>query len=81
VKEESKGRNHKIQIVMCTSDQFFLNWIESKIGNRIQPIVIGDLDKKNAQSYFESCSLIKSFPYDNNLFEECYEIAGFKFFY
>jgi len=82
VKEELPGKNNlksnkkKIQIVMSSSDQFFLKWIEKQIGSRTEPIVVGDLDEQEASAYFDSYALQKSFPFDNNSFKECFEIAG-----
>ena len=61
---------------MSSSDQFFLSWIQNNVGNRVKPIVIGDLDFKQAQEFFDSYGLSKSLPINNTLFQECYDIGG-----
>ena len=61
----------KVHIFLCTSEQFFLSWISSKISAN-SVMVIGDLEKNEAKNFFS-----KFMPDCNqNDFETAFALTG-----
>lgn len=44
--------NALVHIFLASSEQFFLNWLQRKISNGISVVTIGDLNKIDANIYF-----------------------------
>ena len=67
-----------IVVFLVSSDQFFFNWIQSKLENKIKIIQVIDLPKIEAENYFLFyCQSINIMP--NNLpftFNELYQLTG-----
>ena len=61
----------KVHIFLCSSEQFFLSWISSKISAK-SIMVVGDLEKNEAKKFFS----ILMPDCNENDFETAFALTG-----
>ena len=69
-----------INVFLASSEQFFFNWIKSKLANKMTLIVVGDLPKNEIKKYYELLMNEYGYKIQNKIsFEDLFELTGLKF--
>ena len=79
--ESMTKAEHSIHVFMASSEQFFYNWIGSKLLNKFSIIQVVDLPKKQAELFYNQLKdeLNLNDFLNADAFDNLYKLTGFYF--
>ena len=79
--ESMTKAEHSIHVFMASSEQFFYNWISSKLQNKFSIIQVVDLPKKQTELFYNQVKdeLNLNDFLNEDAFDNLYKLTGFSF--